>query len=156
MRGYDGAKKLSGRKRHVLVDTGGLVLQAVVHAANVSDREGAQVVLGAVPSRLPSVRQVWVDAGYSGALVPWADHTLGLTLTVVKRPRPWVRVPTDQKPPPAPPGFPILPRRWVVERTFAWLGRYRRLSKDYEQLPSTEEAWIYAAMVQLMTHRLAK
>lgn len=156
MRGYDGAKKLSGRKRHLLVDTGGLVLQAVVHAANITDRDGARMVLAGVPSTFPALTHVWVDAGYSGQLVPWAEQTLGLTLTVVKRPRRWVRVPSDEEPSLAPPGFPVLPRRWVVERTFAWLGRYRRLSKDYEQLPATEQAWIFAAMTQLMTHRLAR
>lgn len=140
----------------MLVDTGGLVLRAVVHPANIADRDGARRVLEQVPTTFPDLRQVWVDAGYRGQLVTWAEQTLGLTLTVVQRPRRWVRVADDVTPPPMPAGFPVLPRRWVVERTFAWLGRYRRLSKDYEQLPATEEAWIFAAMIQLMVHRLAK
>lgn len=90
-----------------------------------------------------------------GELVSWAKERLGLTLTVVKRSSRWVRLPSDQEPPPLPPGMPILPRRWVVERTIAWRGRCRRLSKDYEQLPDTEVAWIQVAMIQLMTRRLA-
>lgn len=137
------------------MDTGGLVLRAVVHAANLSDRQGARQVLDAVPECFPTVQHIWVDAGYTGEVVTWAQQRLGLTLTVVKRPSRRVWLPADQEPPPLPPGMPILPRRWVVERTFAWLGRWRRLSKDYEQLPATEVAWIQVAMIQLMTRRLA-
>lgn len=137
------------------MDTGGLVLQAVVHAANVSDRDGARQVLATVPDRFPTLQHIWVDAGYTGDLITWPQQRLGLTLTVVKRPRRWVRLPADQEPPPLPPGMPILSRRWVVERTFAWLGRCRRLSKDYEQLPDTEVTWIQVAMIQLMTRRWA-
>ena len=140
----------------MLVDTGGLVLRVVVHPADVTDRDGAQQVLAAIPAEFPIVTQIWVDAGYRGRLVAWAKETLDLTLIVVHRPRRWVRVPDDQEPPPAPVGFAVLPRRWVVERTFAWLGRYRRLSKDYEQLAATEESWIFVAMTQLMTRRLAQ
>jgi len=109
------------------------------------------------PGRFPDLRQVWADAGYAGRLVTWAATTLGLSVTVVRRPRRWARVsPGVEPPPPMPVGFQVLPRRWVVERTFAWLGRCRRLSKDYEVLPATEEAWIFAAMTQLMTRRLAR
>lgn len=126
-----------------------------MHAANLSDRDGARQVLATVPAHFPSLQHIWVDAGYTGELVTWAQQRLGLTLTVVKRPSRWVRLPADQEPPPLPPGMPVLPRRWVVERTFAWLGRCRRLSKDYEQLPDTEVAWIQVAMIQLMTRRLA-
>lgn len=156
MRGYDGAKRLNGRKRHLLVDTGGLILHAVVHSANCSDRTGARQVLEGIPQRCPTVRQIWTDAGYTGELITWAHRQLGITLTVIKRPRRWVRVPADHAPAPLPVDMPVLPRRWVVERTFAWLGRHRRLSKDYEQLPETEVAWIYVAMMHLMTRRLAK
>lgn len=130
-------------------------MQVVVHAANLSDRDGARQVLATVPVHVPTLQQIWVDAGYTGELVTWAQQTLGLTLTVVKRPSRWVRLPADQEPPPLPLGMPVLPRRWVVERTFAWLGRCRRLSKDYEQLAATEVAWIQVAMIQLMTRRLA-
>lgn len=132
-----------------------MVLRAVVHSASVADRDGARAVLHDVADAFPHLQHVWVDMGYQGRLVDWTRETLGLTLTVVKRPRRWVRVPVDEEPPPAPP-LTVLPRRWVVERTFAWLGRNRRLSKDYEQLPATEEAWIYAAMTQLMVRRLAQ
>ena len=85
----------------------------------------------------------------------WIEQELGLSVSVVRKPRRWVRCPVDEEPPPMPTGFPVLPRRWVVERTFAWLGRYRRLSKDYEALPETEEAWIHLAMSSLMLARLA-
>jgi putative transposase len=155
MRGYDGAKKLNGRKRHLRVDTGGVLLRAVVHPADVADREWAKLVLHDLAMRLPMVRQVWVDMGDQGHLLDWAQQTLDLTLTVVKRPRRWMRGPVGEEPPPATP-WTVLPRRWVVERTFAWLGRNRRLSKDDEHLAATEEAWIYAAMTQLMVRRLAR
>lgn len=147
---------MNGRKRHLLVDTGGLVLQAVVHPANLTDRDGARRVLTQARATHPRLERVWADAGYTGALIGWAKHELGLTLTVVKRPNRWVRVPVDQEPPPLPAEWPVLPRRWVVERTFAWLGRHRRLSKDYEALPETEQAWIHLAMIRLMVARLAK
>jgi putative transposase len=138
------------------VDTTGLVLRAVVHPANVSDRDGAYHVLEDLTQRFPTVRHLWVDAGYAGTVVTWIEQTLGRSVTVVRKPRRWIRAPADQEPPPMPTGFQVLPRRWVVERTFAWLGRYRRLSKDYEALPATEEAWIHLAMSSLMLARLAK
>jgi putative transposase len=138
------------------VDTTGLVLRAVVHPANVSDRDGAYHVLEDLTPRFPTVRHLWVDAGYAGTVVTWIEQTLGRSVTVVRKPRRWIRAPADQEPPPMPTGFQVLPRRWVVERTFAWLGRYRRLSKDYEALPATEEAWIHLAMSSLMLARLAK
>ena len=138
------------------MDTTGLVLRAVVHPANVSDRDGAYHVLEDLTQRFPTVRHLWVDAGYAGTAVTWIEQTLGLRVTVVRKPRRWIRAPADQEPPPMPTGFQVLPRRWVVERTFAWLGRYRRLSKDYEALPATEEAWIHLAMSSLMLARLAK
>jgi transposase len=138
------------------VDTGGLVLKAVVHPADVSDRDGAQIVLAGITDRVPTLRHLWVDAGYQGSAVTWIEQTLGLSVTVVRKPRRWLRCPADQEPPPMPTGFRVLPRRWVVERTFAWLGRYRRLSQDDEALPETEEAWIHLAMSSLMLARLAK
>jgi putative transposase len=147
---------VNGRKRHLLVDTGGLVLTAVVHPANRSDRDGARCVLEQSRAQHPRLERVWVDAGYTGSLIPWAKQELDLTLTVVKRPSRWVRVAADQEPEPLPAGLLILPRRWVVERTFAWLGRSRRLSKDYDALPATEQAWIHLAMIRLMVARLAK
>lgn len=98
---------------------------------------------------------LWADAGYQGACATGITRTLGWAVEIVRKPRRWAWVPADSEPPPMPTGFQVLPRRWVVERTFAWLGRNRRLSKDYEVLPSTEEAWICLAMVRLMVARLA-
>jgi transposase len=127
----------------------------VVHRADISDREGAALVLEGVPQRYPALAHLWLDAGYQGSTVSWIEQELGLSVSVVRKPRRWVRCPADEEPPPYPVGFQVLPRRWVVERTFAWLGRYRRLSKDYEALPATEEAWIDFAMSNLMLARLA-
>ena len=138
------------------MDTIGLVVKAAVHPADVSDRDGARLVLADVAERVPTLRHLWVDAGYQGSAVTWIERTLGLSVDVVRKPRRWVWWPADSEPPPMPKGFQVLPRRWVVERTFAWLGRYRRLSKDYEALPATEEAWIHLAMSSLMLARLAK
>ena len=126
-----------------------------MHAADISDREGAKLVLAGIGERVPTLRHLWIDAGYQGPTVTWIEQELGLSVSVVRKPRRWVRCPVDEEPPPMPTGFPVLPRRWVVERTFAWLGRYRRLSKDYEALPETEEAWIHLAMSSLMLARLA-
>jgi putative transposase len=154
--GYDGAKRLKGRKRHLLVDTLGLVLLAVVHPADVTDRDGARLLLTkALAATFPRLTHLWADAGYRGALVAWLTDTLGWTVAIVKHRSRWVRVPIGEEPPPWPEGFQVLPRRWVAERTFAWLSRNRRLSKDYEGLPATTEAWIYAAMCRLLLHRLA-
>jgi putative transposase len=139
-----------------LVDTIGLVVRTMVHAADMSDRDGAKLVLAGVGVWAPTLRHLWLDAGYQGATVTWIEQDLGLSTTVVRKPRRWMRVPADQEPPPMPTGFQLLPRRWVVERTFAWLGRYRRLSKDYEVLPTTEETWIHLAMTNLMLARPAK
>lgn len=147
---------MNGRKRHLLVDTLGLVLKAVVHPANISDREGARLVLGSLDGQFPRLQHVWLDAGYTGSLEDWITEHLGWTVKIVKRPRRWVWVPKDVEPPAMPEGFQVLPRRWVVERTFAWLGRFRRLSKDYEALTETSETFIYAAMSYVMLRRLAQ
>ena len=133
-----------------------MLLHAVVHPADVSDRDGARVVLERIGERVPTLRHLWVDAGYQGATVTWIEQDLGLSVTVVRKPRRWARCLANEEPPPLPAGFQVLPRRSVVERTFAWLGRYRRLSKDYEALPATEEAWIHLAMSSLMLARLAR
>ncbi len=155
-RGYDGGKKMSGRKRHLLVDTTGLVVGVAVHEANVADRDGARLLLGKVGEGLPRMGRVWADRGYNGTLKDWMKERLGWTLEIVKPPRRWVRVPEGVEPPPYPKGFIVLPRRWVVERTFAWIGRNRRMSRDYEFLAETTEALVYVAMIRLMVRRLAK
>jgi putative transposase len=144
-RGYDAGKKVTGRKRHVLVDVLGLLLVVVVHAASVQDREGAQAVLAQLAHRFLRLRVIWADGGYAGALVTWVARFRPrnpLRLEIVKR------ADTDG-------GFVVQPKRWIVERTLGWLNRYRRLSKDYETLPATSEAMIYVAMIRLMLARLA-
>lgn len=147
---------MNGRKRHLLVDTGGLLLRVLVHPANLADRDGARAVLTAAYRQHPTLTRVWADAGYAGALLTWAKQELGLTVTIAKRPSRWVWTAADHEPEPMPAGFTVVPRRWVVERTFGWLGRSRRLSKDYEARSETEEAWIHLAMIGVMVRRLAK
>lgn len=156
-RGYDGGKNVSGRKRHVLVDTLGLLLKVVVHPANLHDRLGAKRVLGALGTGFPRLHLVWADQGYAGALRQWTREHTGMTLEVVY---PWWRnlqryFPDLLDEMGFQPGFRVLPRRWVVERTFAWLGRSRRLSRDYERLPTSSEALIYLTSVRLLLRRLS-
>ena len=175
-RGYDGGKKIKGRKRHLLVDTQGLVLQARVHGAQIQDREGIKLLLDiAVRDRLPErLSHLWLDAGYTGEDkgAGWVHKVLGWTAEIVRHPpkmapeevmRAWVRefnkeeVPIDPKKlvqEKGPRAF--LPKRWIVERTLAWLGQNRRMSKDYERLCASGEALVYAAMIRLMTRRLAR
>lgn len=153
-RGFDGGKKVNGRKRHILVDTSGLVMKARVHAADVTDRDGAKPLLESVKGMFPRLRHLWADMGYRGAVIDWIKEHLGWTVEVVRRPSKWGRYPIDVEPPPMP-SFTVLKRRWVVERTFAWLGQSRRMSKDYEYLPETGDAMIYAVMIRLMLKRLA-
>lgn len=143
-RGHDAAKKVTGRKRHILVDTLGLLLMVYVHAANISEREGAKGLLSRAKAKgWKRLELIWADGGYWGLpLTAWVMVMTGWLLTIVERLEGQI-------------GFQVLPRRWVVERTFAWLGRYRRLSLDYEVLPESSEAFIYMAMVHLMLKRLA-
>ena len=142
-RGYDAGKKVKGRKRHILVDTLGLLLMAVVHSASIQDRDGAKQVLEKAKLCFSQLQLIWADGGYAGKLINWVKETCNWVLEIVKRN-------SEVK------GFQVLPRRWVVERTFAWLGRYRRFSKDYEELTKSSESMIYAAMIHIMTRRLAK
>ncbi len=155
-RGYDGAKRLSGRKRHLLVDTGGLVLGARVHAASLHDRDGgAQALLtDELKEELARLELVWADGAYTGGFREWAQEERGWRVEVPHhRDRQLWRYGLEQRPR----GFQVLPRRWVVERTFAWLSQVRRLSKDYERLPEkTAEAMIYGAMSRIMLRRLAR
>ena len=165
-RGYDAGKKVNGRKRHLLVDTQGFVLKAKVHPADIMDRDGVMLFLDSAAEWFPRLRHVWLDAGYNGKCKgkDWIETQLGWTAKIVQHPpKPrYIWVAKGVEPdwdkimaqlPPA--GFHVLPRRWVIERTFSWLGQNRRLSKDYEQLCESEEAWIYIAMTRLMARRLA-
>ena len=153
-RGDDAGKHVAGRKRHILVDTMGLLLMVVVHAASVSEQAGARQIMTKVAgakaagrSFFQRLRLLWVDAGYQAGkdFCAWVKTLLGWRVEVVKRPE----VNAQKKA-----GFILLPRRWVVERTFAWLDNYRRLSKDYEYLPQSSETMVYLAMTNLMLHRL--
>jgi putative transposase len=157
-RGYDGGKKVNGRKRHVLVDTQGLIIHAVVHPANIPDRDGVKRLLTPLQGQRPHLQHIWADSAYSGKAREWIQSTLGCTLEIVKHwwmGVRWVWVGPGQEPPTIPSGFHVLPRRWVVERTFAWLLMCRRLSRDYEEWLATSEALIDIAMSRLMVKRLA-
>jgi putative transposase len=170
-RGFDPAKQVEGRKRHLLVDTEGLVMKVRVHSAKVPDQDGIRLLLESMRGRLGRLSHLWVEAGYQGRGKRWAEEVLGLSVGVVRKPRKplpeevaerWARewakegkeVDWQRLMPPK--GFKVLPRRWVVERTFSWLGQNRRMSKDYERLPESSEAFVYAAMSRLMARRLAR
>ena len=141
--GYDAGKKVKGRKRHILTDTLGLLVTAIVHTADIQDRDGAPAVLTSIRSSFPWLRHVFADGGYAGEKLETALTGQGdWTLEIIKR--------SD-----AAKGFVLLPRRWVVERTFAWFGRNRRLSKDFEETIESSTAWLMLASVQLMTRRIA-
>lgn len=142
--GYDAGKKVKGRKLHALVDTEGLPLRVVVHSAGIQDRDGAALVLDRIRQRFNWLELVWADGGYNAHQV---DSTIarnpGLRIQIVKRS-------DDMK------GFVVLPRRWVVERTFSWFGRNRRLNKDYENLADTLAAFVSLACIQIAVRRLAR
>jgi transposase len=142
-RGYDAGKKVNGRKRHIAVDAGGLLLAVVVTIAGIQDRDAAHRLLTQLRGRFSTVSLVWADGGYAGRLVIWARKVLALTVEVVKR--------TDDVT-----GFAVLPRRWVVERTFAWISKFRRCVRDYETLPAHHEAMVHISMIMTMSRRLAR
>ena len=143
-RGYDAGKKIKGRKRHVLTDTNGLLVAAVVHQADIQDRDGAPLVLASARYLYPWLRHVFADGAYSGAKLDTALENIGRwTIEVIKR--------SD-----AASGFVVLPRRWVVERTFAWLNRNRRLAKDFEATLESALAWLFLASVKLLMRRLGR
>ncbi len=134
--GYDAGKKVSGIKRHVLVDTLGLLLKIMVLTADIQDRDGARTLLEKIKGFLPRLQKIWADGGYAGALVDWVQQTCGWILEIVKR--------SDLVK-----GFEVLPHRWIVERTFGWFNRARRLSKNYERLTASSEAMVYLAMLPI-------
>jgi len=168
VRGYEGAKHLVGRKRHILVDTEGLLLAVNVHPATSMDRDGIKLVLDEqTRARLPRMRHLWLDAGYNGRGkgADWVETVVGWTVEVLRALHRFKRywVPNDLPPEQIDwsqylptPGFHVLPRRWVVERTFAWLLCNRRLSREYERLCATSETFIYLTMIRLMLRRLAR
>ncbi|ATB32297.1 transposase [Melittangium boletus DSM 14713] len=141
-KGYDAGKKIKGRKRHLLVDALGLLLVSWISTADVQDRDGARKVLPVAAQQYPTLKKTWVDGGYSGERVQAVATKTGINVEVVKR--------SDQAK-----GFVLLPKRWIVERTFGWLNRQRRLSKDYERKESSSEAFIHISMIDLMLRRLA-
>ncbi|HEX8932965.1 MAG TPA: IS5 family transposase [Pseudonocardiaceae bacterium] len=142
-RGYDAGKKINGRKRHIAVDTLGLLLCVLVTAASVQDRDGAKPLLELLAASFRRIRLVWADGGYAGKLVVWATEHFRLRLQIVKR--------SDNAT-----GFVVLPRRWVVERTLAWIARHRRCVRDYERLPTHHEAMVRWSMIRITSQRLAK
>ncbi|CCQ72335.1 IS5 family transposase [Magnetospira sp. QH-2] len=143
-RGFDAGKKIKGRKRHIVTDTEGFMVAVMVHEADIQDRDGAPGILASFRSRLPWLRHVFADGGYAGQKLRGALEKIGQwTIEVIKR--------SD-----AANGFEVLPRRWVVERTFAWLGRCRRLAKDFEATIESAVAWITIASIRQLTRRLAR
>src|SRR5690242_382914 len=141
-RGYDAAKKVKGRKRHVAVDTSGLLLGVIVHAADIQDADGVGDLLRRLKRLYPWLKVVFADSAYDRLAALLACFLLGLTLVVIRR-----LAGTE--------GFAVVPRRWVAERTLGWFGRWRRLARDYEELPKVSETMVKLAMIRLMLHRLA-
>lgn len=139
-KGYDAGKKVKGRKRHILVDTLGLLLKAKVLTADVQDRDGAKMLFSEIKEQMPRLYLIWADGGYRGKLITWVTVQCLWTLEIVKR--------NDSLK-----MFVPLPKRWIVERTFSWLNRNRRLSKDYERKIKSSEAWLYLSMSILMLKR---
>lgn len=136
-------KKTKGRKRHIIVDTLGFLVVATVHAASIQDRVGAKHVMRKAKIKYEELVKLWADGGYAGTLINWARETWNIDLEIVKR--------SDQMK-----GFLVLPKRWIVERTLAWISRYRRLARDYERLTKTAETMIYIALTKLMLTRIAR
>ena len=165
MHGYDGVKKINGRKRHIIVDTHGLLLMPYVTSAAVNDRTGLEEMLPKLKSSIVSLKKIWADMGYQGAAFKTRIEKQGGDLEIVRRPRTRFWIPQDvedvkaylqEKGIEVVEGFKLLPRRWVVERTFAWIGRYRRMSKDYEFLCHTQETMMRLTMTKIMLKRIIK
>lgn len=141
--GFDGGKLIKGRKRHIVVDTTGYPLVALAHAADIYDGHAAERVLKVLFSMVKTLKKIWADGAYQGEeFIQWVKEQFGCIIEVVKKKKGK--------------GFEVLPRRWVVERTFAWLNRYRRLSKDYERKPTSSSSHVYVASIRLMLRRIFK
>jgi putative transposase len=158
VRGFDGGKKLVGRQRHILVDTQGFLLAVVVHAANIPDRQGGTLVVNTLDGALPRLAHIWADQGYTGALLAATAQEHGVTLEVVypafrqlQRYAPELAADLGYGP-----GFHVIPKRWIVERTFSWISRQRRMSKDYERLTGSAEAFISLVGTRLLLARLTR
>jgi len=142
-RGYDGGKKITGRKRHIAVDTLGLILAVTIHSAAIQDYDGARSLIERLRGKFKRLQVIWADSAYGKCGLPeWVRQTFGWILQTILRPVHAV-------------GFVLLPKRWIVERTFGWLGRYRRNSKDYERTIESSETMIHMSMIHLMSRRLA-
>lgn len=142
--GFDAGKKINGRKRHIVVDTLGLLVGLVIRSAGIQDRDGAPDVLKTILKRWPWLRHIFADGGYAGSKLKGRLEKVGkFTLEIIKR--------SDRAE-----GFEVRPRRWVVEHTFAWLGRCRRLAKDFEKTIASAEAWVHIANIRLLTRRIAR
>lgn len=141
-RGFDGFKRIKGHKRHIITDTVGNLLEVVIHNANVADCKGAVPLIARVAETFPSLKKLWADGAYQGDLADLLAETLGAVLEIVARE-------AGSK------GFQLLPRRWVVERTFSWFEWYRRLSRDYERLNASSESMIYLVSIRIMLKRIA-
>jgi transposase len=139
-RGYDAGKKIKGRKRHIAVDTQGNLLAVIVHSAGIQDRVAARAVLMRLFCRFDTITTIFADGGYTGKLIDWAKEMFGYSVEIVKRNEQHL--------------FQVLPKRWIVERTFAWLNWSRRLSKDYELRHTSAEAMIYIAFAHMLLRRL--
>jgi putative transposase len=142
-RGYDAGKNVNGRKRHIIVDTTGLLLAILVTGAHIQDRDGGRALIWAIRQCFPGISLIWADSGYQGKLVNWATTTWGITVQIVRKL-------ADQA------GFVVLHRRWAVERSFSWINRCRRTVRDYERLPQHHAAMVQWAMIIIMTRRLAR
>jgi len=142
-KGYDGNKKINGRKRHIITDTLGFLMAIVIHDANINDREGARLLLKNAMYKYPRLRKILVDQGYTGELLEWAMNVFGWVIEVV------TKVVGMS-------GFNVLPKRWIVERTFGWFNFQRRLAKDYELLPCCSEAMIRLSMIRIMLNKIPK
>jgi putative transposase len=155
-RGYDGGKKIKGRKRHLLVDTQGTLLKGKVHPADLHDRSGAELLLSGLQHLFPAIELMWADTAYRG-LKDWLQRALGWRLSIPQHwwtGGVWTRI--GSEPPARPSGFQVLARRWVIERTLAWLTTNRRLAKDYERLVETSEMLLYLAMSRILLRRLTR